>query len=176
MNKGCEVVVKGTCAFDTTNFLKMLFEGAQTVKCKPWTERVAEKGLSRGVSRAAWKRRINRELEAKKGAQTVNYGGAKPWSANHELGTFSLEIPVFQFTVCTSWLNRKHARLSDVMQQYLRSLHHSEISMFPSFSKGFPCAHFAFYLIGCAESKVQHWSEIPGYQCLRDECLMGVQN
>ena len=34
------------------------FEGVQTVKCKPWTERVAEKGLSRGVSRAAWKRRI----------------------------------------------------------------------------------------------------------------------
>ena len=47
-------------------------EGAQTVKCKPWTEKVAEKGLSSGVSRAAWKRRINRELEAKKGAQTVN--------------------------------------------------------------------------------------------------------
>ena len=41
-------------------------EGAQTVKCKLWTERLAEKGLSRGVSRAAWKRRINRELEAKK--------------------------------------------------------------------------------------------------------------
>ena len=46
-------------------------EGAQTVKCKPWTERVAEKGLSRGVSRAAWKRRINREFEAKK--------AHKPW-------------------------------------------------------------------------------------------------
>ena len=48
------------------NFAVPLFEGAQTVKCKPWTERVVEKGLSRGVSRAAWKRRINRELEAKK--------------------------------------------------------------------------------------------------------------
>ena len=36
------------------------------MKCKPWTERVAKKGLSRGVSRAPWKRRINRELEAKK--------------------------------------------------------------------------------------------------------------
>ena len=46
-------------------------EGAQTVKCKPWTERVAEKGLSRGVSRAAWKRRTNPELEAKK--------AHKPW-------------------------------------------------------------------------------------------------
>ena len=46
-------------------------KGAQTVKCKPWTERVAEKGLSRGVSRAARKRRINRELEAKK--------AHKPW-------------------------------------------------------------------------------------------------
>ena len=30
----------------------------QTVKCKPWTERVVEKGLTRGVSRAAWKRHI----------------------------------------------------------------------------------------------------------------------
>ena len=42
-----------------------LFEGAWTVKCKPWTERLATKGLSRQASRAAWKRRINRELEAK---------------------------------------------------------------------------------------------------------------
>ena len=46
-------------------------EGAQTVKCKPWTERVAEKGLSRGVSRAPWRRRRNRESEAKK--------AHKPW-------------------------------------------------------------------------------------------------
>ena len=52
-------------------FFELIIEGAQTVKCKPWTERVAEKGLSRGVSRAAGKRRINRELEAKK--------AHKPW-------------------------------------------------------------------------------------------------
>ena len=45
---------------------KRKVEGAQTVKCQPWTERVAEKGLSRRVSRAAWKWRMNRELEAKK--------------------------------------------------------------------------------------------------------------
>ena len=52
-------------------FSKTQIEGAQTVKCKPWTETVAEKGLSRGVSRAPWKRRVNRELEAKK--------AHKPW-------------------------------------------------------------------------------------------------
>ena len=33
---------------------------------RPWTERLVNKGLSRQVSRAAWKRRTNRELEAKK--------------------------------------------------------------------------------------------------------------
>ena len=32
---------------------------------KQWTEKVAKKGLSRQVSRGAWKRRINRELKAK---------------------------------------------------------------------------------------------------------------
>ena len=56
------------------NFSGLYFgniEGAQTVKCKPWTERVADEGLSRQVSRAAWKRRINRELEGKK--------AHKPW-------------------------------------------------------------------------------------------------
>ena len=57
-------------AFKMASFL-IHFKGAQTVKCKPWTERVAEKGLSRGVSRGAWKRRLNRELEAKK--------AHKPW-------------------------------------------------------------------------------------------------
>ena len=67
------------------------FDNAQTVKCKPWTERVAEKGLSRGVSRAAWKGANKRWIWGKKGAQTVNQGRAKLWSANRELGTFSLE-------------------------------------------------------------------------------------
>ena len=63
------------------------------MKCKPWTERFAKKGLSRQVSRGAWKRRINRELEAKM--------ALKPWiflaklrSANRELGTF--RPPKFQ--------------------------------------------------------------------------------
>ena len=56
-----------------------------------------KKGLSRQVSRAASKRRINRELEAKKRR------------TNRELGRDSLsasKIPVFQFTVCTSWFAR----------------------------------------------------------------------
>ena len=83
-----------------------LVEGVQTVKCKPWTERVAEKELSRGVSRVAWKRRINRELEAK--------NAHKPWireGLNREVQTVNLalltsKIAVFQFTVCTSWFAR----------------------------------------------------------------------
>ena len=78
---------------------------------KPWTanrelSRLAEKGLSRGVSRAAWQRRINSELEAKK--------AHKPWireGLNREVQTvnlalFTSKIPVFQFTVCTSWFAR----------------------------------------------------------------------
>ena len=81
------------------------FEGAQTVKCKPWTERVAEKGLSRGVSRAAWKRRINRELEGKKAHKPWTREGRSPWSANRELGTFHLEnssvsVHSLHFMVC----------------------------------------------------------------------------
>ena len=64
---GCQTRVKARAArYLVKVALSQKFEGAQTVKCKPGTERVAEKGLPRGVSRAACERRINRELEAKK--------------------------------------------------------------------------------------------------------------
>ena len=47
-------------------------ESAQTVKCKPWTERVAEKGLSRGVSRGGLNKAPKPWIRGKKGAQIVN--------------------------------------------------------------------------------------------------------
>ena len=40
-------------------------EGVSTVKCKPWTEWLVKRGLLRQLSRGAWKRRINCEVEAK---------------------------------------------------------------------------------------------------------------
>ena len=76
------------------------------MKCKPWTERLAKKRLSRQVSRAAWKRRRNHELEAKK--------AHKPWireGLNREVQTVNYalsasKIPMFQLTICTSWFPR----------------------------------------------------------------------
>ena len=61
------------------------------MKCKPWTERLAKKGLPRQVSRGAWKMPINRELEAKRAHKPWIWEGRLPWSANRELGTFSLQ-------------------------------------------------------------------------------------
>ena len=50
---------------------RAIFRAAQIMKCKPWTERLAKKGLSRQVSRRAWKRRIKPWIRGKNGAQTV---------------------------------------------------------------------------------------------------------
>ena len=84
----------------------LVVEGAQTVKCKLWTERLAEKGLSRGVSRGGLKKAHKPyELEANKAHKPWIREGRLPWSANHELGTFSLEnssvsVHSLHFMVC----------------------------------------------------------------------------
>ena len=52
---------------------------------------MAEKGLLRGVSRAARKRRINRELEAKKAQKPRISEGLNREVQNRELGTFNLQ-------------------------------------------------------------------------------------
>ena len=44
-----------------------MLEGAQTVKCKPWTERVAEKGLSRGDVQSSLKKAHKPWIRGKKG-------------------------------------------------------------------------------------------------------------
>ena len=49
-----------------------LFEGAQTVKCKPWTERVAEKGAVETGVKSSLKKVHKPWIRGKKGAQTVN--------------------------------------------------------------------------------------------------------
>ena len=90
---GCSCVLMGTGKNggkqrNTKNNEQKTIEGTQTVKCKPWTERVEEKRLSRGVSRAASKRRINRELEAEKAHKPWIREGRLPWCANREVGTF----------------------------------------------------------------------------------------
>ena len=91
--------------FEEKSWRKNSEKVCKCVKCKPWTERVVEKGLPRGVSRAAWKRRINRELKAKSAHKPWIREGRLPWSANRELGTFSFEnssvsVHSLHFMVC----------------------------------------------------------------------------
>ena len=67
---------------------------------KPWSANHElrgwqRRGLSRQVSRGAWKKAHKPWIRGNNGAQTVNYGGAKPWSANRELGIFHLQNHVF---------------------------------------------------------------------------------
>ena len=83
---------------------------------KPWSANRElrgwqRRGLSRQVSRGAWKRCINRELEAKM--------AHKPWireGLNREVQTVNKalstqKIPVFEFTMCTSWFARPWTKI-----------------------------------------------------------------
>ena len=74
----CPIISRGrTPGHLRAYFPNRLFLNAQKSKgCEPWSANRElrgwrRRGLSRGVSRAAWKRRINRELEGKK--------AHKPW-------------------------------------------------------------------------------------------------
>ena len=60
------------------------------MKCKLWTERLAKKGaVETGVKRDL--KKVHKPwIGGKNSAQTVNEGGAKPWSANRELGAFKI--------------------------------------------------------------------------------------
>ena len=83
-----------------------------------------KKGLSWQVSRAAWKRRKNRELEAKQ--------AHKPWireGLNREVPTVNWalsasNIPVFQFTVCTSWFARPWTMYYRALRKILKKTSH----------------------------------------------------
>ena len=66
-----------------------MVEGAETVKCKPWTERLAKKGaVETGVTSGLKKAHKPWELEAKMAHKPWIREGRLPWSANRELGTF----------------------------------------------------------------------------------------
>ena len=63
-----------------------------------------EGAVARGV-KSSLKKAHKPWIRGTKGAQTVNQGGAKPWSANRELGTFDLEnssvsVHSLHFMVC----------------------------------------------------------------------------
>ena len=80
----------------------------QTVNWEAGKKEAVETGVKSGLKRAhkPW-------IRGQKGAQTVNYGGAKPWSANREIGTFSLEyssdsVHSLHFVVCMP-LNPGHS-------------------------------------------------------------------
>ena len=85
----------------------------QTVNSEGGGERAVERGVESGLKKAhkPW-------IRGKKGVQTVNWGGAKPWSANHELGTFSLKnssvsVHSLHFMVCAP-LNFVKLKTKDV--------------------------------------------------------------
>ena len=72
------------------------------MKCKPWT---CLRGWQKGGFETGLKRRINRELEAKKAHKPWIREGRSPWSANRELGTFHLQnssvsVHSLHFMVC----------------------------------------------------------------------------
>ena len=72
----------------------------QTVNWEGGREGAVERGVKSSLKKAhkPW-------IGGKKGAQTVNWGGAKPWSANREFGTFDLQnssvaVHSLHFMVC----------------------------------------------------------------------------
>ena len=86
---------------------KQLVAGCWSKASKPWSANRELRGwqrrvLSRQVSRGAWKRRINREFEAKMAHKLWIREGLNSEVQTVNQAFSTSKIPVFQFTMCTS--------------------------------------------------------------------------